>query len=206
HRHHRAPRCEATNSCPAGGKLMGGTVNGKRVIVIINCLVAGAAIVVALSWPAEPTYKGKRLSEWLDGPARAGGSVEQEDYKEAIKSMGSRAVPFLLRWLEDESASHRIRVFKVLAALPYGLRTSRLASWLVKNVQEREIHMSIRANASERALVLLRKDVRPALPKLIRILRRPSQSSGAYRAANVLAAMGKQALPQVMEAISDPQF
>jgi len=180
-------------------------VKVNRVIVIINCLFAAAAIVVALSWPAEPSYKGKRLSQWLDELARRG-SVGQAECKEAIKSMGSRAVPFLVRWLEDESASDRMRVDKVLGALPYGVRTSRLAAWLVRKVDEREIQKSMRANAAERALVLLREDIQPALPDLIRVFRRPSQSFGAYRAANVLAGLGKQAFPQVMETISDPRF
>jgi HEAT repeat protein len=66
--------------------------------------------------------------------------------------------------------------------------------------------MSIRASSAERALLFLKADIRPALPDLIRIFRSRSESFGAYRAANVLAGLGKQAFPKVMETISDPHF
>src|SRR5436190_14022611 len=169
------------------------TVRENRVIVILNCLVAAVGIVAALSWPAEPTYKGKKLGEWVDQLARAPDSIGQSECKEAIASMGSKAVPFLVEWLAEESASNRRKVVKVLGALPYGVQTSRLSSWVVRTVGEREVRMSIRANAAGRVLVLLREDIQPALPDLIRMFRRPSESFAAQRAADVLAGLGKEA-------------
>jgi HEAT repeat protein len=51
---------------------------------------------------------------------------------------------------------------------------------------------------------------RPALPELMRVFRDPGQWSGmaqgGHRAGNVLSGLGKEALPQILDCFSEPQF
>jgi hypothetical protein len=68
-----------------------------------------------------------------------------------------------------------------------------------------------RTVGSEAALILLGKDARPAVPALVHMFSKSSASYygsyygfQAYRSGNVLAGLGKEALPEVLTALNDP--
>src|SRR5262245_23433631 len=141
-------------------------VNRRRV-VLATVLVLGIAGVISgvvyLASPGEPTYEGKTLSEWiapfcrqtakgLDEPAGPQHFRELEPVRNAVRHIGTNAVPFLIARLNHrESALHR-KVRQLLEKQPYlGLRLTD------PNVSK------VRAI---RALAILRTDARPAIQSL----------------------------------------
>src|SRR5438045_3525167 len=70
-------------------------VKRKALIVSAAALIVAAIAAVAF-WPGEkePEYHGKKLSEWL--------ALEREQPREsaeAVRAIGTNAIPFLLRWI-----------------------------------------------------------------------------------------------------------
>jgi hypothetical protein len=72
---------------------------------VLAVLVAGALIVRFATYrpmPPEPIYKGRHVSEWVDGTALAQGATTDE-VNRALNSMDSNAVPWLIWLLEKNS-------------------------------------------------------------------------------------------------------
>jgi hypothetical protein len=64
--------------------------------------VMGVALCL-LACNAEPTYKGRTLSQWLAAYDKADeGSAEEQQAVAAIHSMGTNAIPYLTRWITNE--------------------------------------------------------------------------------------------------------
>lgn len=76
----------------------------------IGLVLAGAAVAFGAFWlwpSQEPAYEGKRLSEWLDeglilemNPQIYNGSSRHRHILEAVRTIGTNAIPFLLRDME----------------------------------------------------------------------------------------------------------
>src|SRR5262245_12996976 len=88
------------------------TVKRRRVIL----LVIGAlliAIAVVILWPREkePEYQGKTLTEWLD--IYEGGVIgyikdpERQEAADALRNIGTNALPWLIKWISNESPNWR---------------------------------------------------------------------------------------------------
>ena len=73
----------------------------KRKAAIFGIVVAVAAFAWILLKPSEPSYKGKSINYWLN-PWAHGGKENAEEISEAFRSMGEKAVPFLVRKLQWE--------------------------------------------------------------------------------------------------------
>src|SRR5437867_9397006 len=78
---------------------------------------ASYLVVLCLALPAcagEPRYHGKTLSKWI----RSNGSpTEQIEAEAAIRSIGTNALPFLIRWLTETSGDNYQHVPNAFAAL-----------------------------------------------------------------------------------------
>src|SRR2546425_11158597 len=75
----------------------------RRNYVLIFALgIVVAGLVVAFIPSREPSYAGKRLSEWVDGYAAAWPNAQSES-DEAIRHIGTNAVPYLLKWIQYET-------------------------------------------------------------------------------------------------------
>ncbi len=84
----------------------------RRGLIICAALAAGALCVwLALPQraPPEPVYQGKPVSYWLETisaeDARTNGGVFSPQFCQAMRSMGSNAVPFLVYRLRREAVS-----------------------------------------------------------------------------------------------------
>jgi hypothetical protein len=185
-----------------------GLVIRLRVIITAACLLAAVGLYVALNWEAEPSYKGRRLTEWMDDTMVAPGTkprATDREWEEAIKQMGSKAAPLLVKWLENRPGVAARAVFAIRDAAPLSLRYSRMMLWLARTVEPAP-RSDFRTFYAERALLLLHKDALPALPVLMRMFRSTERWSGAYRAEGVLASLGTAAFPEVLKCASDPKF
>ena len=104
-------------------------------------MIAAAAVVViavlfAIAWPGEkePEYQRKKLSEWLDAYQSAaffsgiGADQRTKEAEDAVRHIGTNALPWLLRWLKAETPGWRLGLSR---NLPWQGRMERLRTWLV---------------------------------------------------------------------------
>lgn len=68
----------------------------RRYIGFATFFLAAAATALWVCWPSrEPSYQGKRLTQWLDD--LDGSSLRQENLaKDAIRQMGEKAMPWVI--------------------------------------------------------------------------------------------------------------
>jgi hypothetical protein len=162
-------------------------------MIVAGLLAIGALVctVVYLASPREPSYEGKTLSEWiapfcrqtatgLDEPAGPQHFQELEPVRNAVRQIGTNAVPFLIGQLNHrESALHRE----------------------VRQVLEKQSYFALRLtdpNVSKiraiRALAILRTDARPAMQSLTAQLTNAAVSLHAVYALSGIGAEGMQVL------------
>jgi hypothetical protein len=77
-------------------------VKWRKSILFVVIVAAFIAAIVAIAWPKEeePTYRGKKLSQWLNIYCRP---IHNRDNKleaeEAVRQIGTNAIPWLLKWI-----------------------------------------------------------------------------------------------------------
>jgi len=85
-------------------KLMAWTKLKASIAVGVGVLLAAGTTTIVVnhqfSDPQEPSYQGKRLSEWLPDLAYGQPHNKQETAGDAIRHMGAKTLPFLLRSFE----------------------------------------------------------------------------------------------------------
>jgi len=170
--------------------------------VIGFAAAAAIAILFAIAWPGEkePEYKGKKLSEWLEIYGKSNISVEQrEQAPVALKHIGTNAVPFLLKWINcDARPRYRARLAGKLPA--WAQKTSVGQKWLRSDVDA-----FLAGNNAVAGFQVLGEEAASAIPALTRIMRGPRSGPSERWAAESLAFLGKDALPPMLEILSDRQ-
>ena len=104
----------------------------KRRAVVVVAVAAGLAWALVPGGPPEPTYRGKRLSAWLDERevTKAGPVVLPDEAERAVRAIGPAAVPTLTAWLRrsDTAAQRHAKMLlewrlKVPVSVPTHQRT-----------------------------------------------------------------------------------
>src|ERR1043166_1755050 len=134
---------------------------GWRIVLIV-AVCGVVAVVTALVWPGEkePVYKGKKLSEWIDGAQTSEvyifkpGRMERE---EAVKQIGANAVPYLLKRIREAEYPQQPRLQVLLT------RTIPRAGTTGRHIQLRKW---LRAVDAAWAFQFLPKGARSAIPEL----------------------------------------
>jgi hypothetical protein len=148
-------------------------------LILFGC-VASLTIAFAL-WPREnetedsgvpliePEYNGIRLSKYLE---RAAGAPNGE-FNQAIKHMGTNALPFLVRAVDYHPARWRISFSLKILRLPWKKLSGRVGLWLLDEKSLR------RAECAVIAFGILGRDARPVLDDLRRMAsRNPTSFAG----------------------------
>ena len=81
-----------------------------KIIVGIGILIVagtGAVIVKNNFFPSEPSYQGRRLSEWLVDVDYGQPPQTRAKAAEAIRKMGTKTLPFLLACFSDEKSADK---------------------------------------------------------------------------------------------------
>jgi hypothetical protein len=80
--------------------------------LILGILAAGnlAALLIAFATPHEPTYKGETLTAWLEKMPQ-----DEPEVQAAVRSMGSKAVPWLVAWVANGEEKWILYEYKVRA-------------------------------------------------------------------------------------------
>ena len=104
----------------------------KKLLIAIAFLVASVGLFFAFRGKPEPIYGGCTLSYWADRYAKAywnqraflpnlGYAGVDAEAEEAIRAIGTNALPSVLEWLHFEQGHCSVRLF-------YSLRLNRLPS------------------------------------------------------------------------------
>ena len=139
-------------------------------------------ILVAVAADQEPSYNGRLLSQWL-------GDMDLHSYwaghvPEAIRAMGSNAVPALLNWIAYER--------------PAPHQSSQAGETLRSDLPHYPLSPEERAERSEIAFECLGSVARPAIPELTRLARTSSDPRRADRCAASLTFIGPEAIPSLL--------
>lgn len=161
-------------------------------------LLAGLAVVALAGWLVlqnpEPKHHGKRLGEWVDLYSGSATLTNRDDAGQAIRDMGTNAIPFLIGWIEYDvlEEMQKVRNSNPLELLWY----------VLKGGPNKMSVRHMRGIAATKAIALLDTHTRLIVPELERRLNMPgngySQNVGV-----ALGQLGAPGLPPVMNAISN---
>jgi len=159
----------------------------RRPIILAAFLLAAAATGLWVCWPPpEPSYHGKRLRQWLDD-FDGSGSPKEAVAKDAIRQMGSQALPALVDLLGRTDVPFK----------------KRLASWLERQslVQIRFTWAETRRVQAARAIVVIGPAAKTAVPDLSRLLAKDATRGAAVIA---LSAIGPEVVSAMTNLFSHP--
>ena len=166
-------------------------------------LLIGAAVLVAgllagiLVWKqgTEPLvyYQGKTVRAWaaqLYAPAQR----PRDEASAALRAMGPRAIPELVRLLQARNSIFRKLAWSMPRAVP-----RRLRLFILRNVRIPDAAFVRRSAA--RALATIGPDAHAAVPALARALR-DSEREVRWEAAEALGAIGEQSVTELVNALA----
>ena len=150
------------------------------------CGVLVLCASAAIAADAEPSHSGRLLSEWLaDVRCSSGVTVvgAPNPPKDAIRAMGTNAIPTLLKWISYEpSLSDK---FPLAAYVPHPWR------WHTLNPDEL-------AHTAPSGFRFLGSMALPAIPELVRLARTSYGPDRAERCAVALAVIGPETIPNLL--------
>jgi HEAT repeat protein len=82
-------------------------------MLLIPVLFLAVFIFAAKPWTPDPIYQGRRASEWLDDVAI--GNNRYPEARKAIRALGPRAAPQIIRFLRDRDSDAKRKLFGLLS-------------------------------------------------------------------------------------------
>jgi HEAT repeat protein len=178
----------------------------KRVHITLAVLLVALAGVI--TWQVlrlrEPVFQGKRLSVWLNAYRMSGMAgvetwqvrVEQQEADEAVRHIGTNALPTLLRMLRAKDSALKLK-FMELAKRQHFIR--------IKYTPAEELNY--RACA---AFGVLRTKAQSAVPALIRIYEQDLSPASQFYVSRALIAVGpdatRTAIPAFLRGTASSNF
>ena len=158
---------------------------GKRYLIalIVGALLLAVGILLFGPRYKEPVYQGKRLSEWL----AALRTPRKEAAADAIRQMGSGAVPFLIHELQATDSPLKVMVIGLVQKQRW---------YPVRFVEANERHERARA-----ALKALGPLAAPAIPMLIERFKDGNIGHNLCGPYEPLAAIGSNSVPALLQAM-----
>ncbi len=162
----------------------------RKWLILLAGVVLISAVLTLLSRNREPTYKGRRLSEWMRLRATISPPPGQtEEAADAIRHIGTNALPLLLALIDDPSPGWWRRGRALSQRLPDWITGSHAAHWL------RQHHRVILGPEDARSLAeILGPVAAPAVPDLVRRLSTTNWHGRRDLATRALACAGPEAI------------
>jgi hypothetical protein len=164
--------------------------------VLIAIVLIGSGAVLFWPAPPEPTYDGRKLSEWLKiwdenivsrQPEKWGKDAQLAE--RSVRSIGTNAIPFLLGWHKLYDLGLRQPIANVLDRAPF-LRNKHLGFWFLHSRLQR-------ARCAQVGFQILKGEASPAVPELIRQLRISKDPVLRASAMSCLGCVGNSASPAI---------
>ncbi len=171
-----------------------GKKRGLLLALLFVALLGG--VFWMLSRPAEPVYKGKPLSAWLNDLYPQLNEDTNQAASAAFRQMGTNAIPALLEIIQSGDPPFEDLVSELN-------RMQSLVHFL--NHMQSLVHFPVRERwhqrwAASRALYAMGTNARPAFPTLTNLL---LHDRTATYGALPLAGMGSEALPPLLAALTN---
>ncbi len=148
-------------------------------------------VLAAIAADEEPSYNGRLLSQWLGDVVLNARSTGPEPYGEAIRAMGTNAIPTLLKWISYERPISQQSADAPATDVHLGA------------VRNRPLTPAERAERSPNAFGSLGTTARPAIPELTRLARASSDPERAHRCAGALGCIGREAIPSLISLVTN---
>jgi hypothetical protein len=172
----------------------------KRRLILLALALIAASVITILLWPGErePEYQGKKLSEWLLGYRSARAQSEQAEAANAVRQIGTNAIPWLVEWIscDDELPAWRLRLFH-WASEHRRIAKGKMFRSLV-HIPEMD-----KILAGCHGFEILGPAAKDAVPELSHIMHGPMLYGKARRAVLALSKIGNHALPVLLSALSN---
>lgn len=117
----------------------------------------------------------------------------------AVRSIGTNALPSLLRWLRFQPSSTRHRISELVQKLPAPISQNRFVASLMDAPASR-------FQLTVGAFDILRAQANPAIPALNRLMNDTNNPYASQQAAYCLAFIGADAMSPLMIALADSAF
>ena len=177
----------------------------RRKWVLAMAVVAVATTLIALLTRSnEPTCQGKTLTKWVEIygqeiDSAVQGSPVRHEGADAIRTIGTNALPFLVEWTSFDAPDSSVRYSAARFLFRSGLfaRDGAVAKWCRF---EREID---RAMSAARAFAPLGRQAEPAIPELLHQLNAPNGGQSTDWALFALANIGGAAIPALQAHLAD---
>jgi len=161
-------------------------------------VVVGMAVAIPVKPSNEPSYQGKKLSEWViiyAAPARTNKKPEREVAADAIRHIGSNAVPYLLEWMRYEPPGWKQKFYQILKSVPAEFK----GDWNIRDQRQ------ARGDAAVNAICISGPHSLRTVQELARMLDDPGAFEGAMRAALALACLGGRGVEEPLTRLSATQ-
>ncbi|HWW01083.1 MAG TPA: HEAT repeat domain-containing protein [Candidatus Acidoferrum sp.] len=156
----------------------------------------------SLTREPEPSYKRRRLSEWValygNYPAFKSPALKREP-AQAIHQIGTNALPSLLTWIAYEPSPWRKKAQGLFGKLPSWIARSRPVTALLSYGDA-----TARSQNAMQAFEVLGPLAAPAIPELTRRISLTNSPDARNRALAALAHLGAQAVPIMARVLSNP--
>lgn len=169
----------------------------------IQLFAVGLAAIVAFliccyELDKQPVYKGKRLSEWVEQSGNTGDLVHYFEATDAIRAIGTNALPCFLKWVEyDSPRKWRVKLATAAKHLPGSVRKSSFVRWVTDDDQ------SARGWRAASGFQILGPQAKSAIPMLAKLLNRATSETIAKREIEALAAAGPEAVPVLLTVLTN---
>lgn len=192
------------STCSATQNLHHARVRQKRrkiIIAVLLCAVL-APVGAFLLRDNQPRYEGKQLSEWVTLYSGTQGRYPPPDEKqkagEAIRTIGTNTLPWLLTWLDYEPAAWKLKLGAASQKLPGWIGQSRPFIWLLSSGDAGAM-----AENARDAFGALGPVASPAIPELARRIRLTNSPARKNEAMFALASIGLDALPAMAGVVAN---
>ena len=168
----------------------------RRLIVLllaITVLAIGAWLMS--SRQSEPSYGGRKLSEWLVEYQPDGSEETRNQAGDAIRHIGTNGIPYYLKWVQHEAPSWKIKMYLMIKGIP----------WIGQHWRASDKNF-ICADVAPYTFQILGSKAEGAIPELVRIMNNPRglKSRPASSAAMALALIGEPAVPHFSALLTNP--
>ena len=171
-------------------------------MILFACVLA---VAVVLLWPRErePYYQGKPLSEWIEMTASGSGywsevgtqSPEAARAAQALRQMGTNALPCLLKWVRYERPPWKDSAAILYRKWDRSARSRRVDGWLIGSA-ERQVGYAFTG------FKILGDDASQAVPELTQLAQNSKSAYGRGSALFALAAIGQAGVPPLLAEFS----
>jgi HEAT repeat protein len=168
-------------------------------LFFVGVCVAGSVLIALILHVTErqPHFEGHSLTYWLQR------DVDESSYefrsshpnsrlvtepKQALRKIGTNAIPNLLEWIAYEPSPAQLRQAKTLANLRSGPLGFCVPKWALIDQAEHK------ADLASVGFIELGAQAAPAIPTLAQIANDPTKAKAALRAVNALGDIGPGAV------------